>query len=157
MLRRNLSVTLLILCAAFLAPAMHAQAARTITIRILDSKTARPLVPSNFLVRVNHQQTIHADWVTQNENRTATVTLPADATVISIQATYDSAMQTFVNCDSMKDKQNPQAQWYPVSTILASGIVAPNGCSKMTETAKPGEFIFFVRKANFRERTQEDL
>jgi hypothetical protein len=124
---------------------------------MLDSKTASPLVPTNFLVRINHQQTIHANWVTQNENRTATVTVPADATVISIQATYDSAMQIFVNCDSMQDKQNPQAQWYPISAILASGVVAPNGCSKMIETAKPGEFIFFVRRANFRERTQEDF
>lgn len=157
MLRRNLSVPLLILCAAFLIPAVHAQTARTITIRMLDSKTARPIVPTNFLVRINHQQAIHANWVTQNENRTATVTLPADATVISIQATYDSAMQIFVNCDSMQDKQNPQAQWYPISTILASGVVAPNTCSKMIETAKPGEFIFFVRRANFHERTQEDF
>ncbi len=156
MLRRNLRVTLLILCAAFLVPAVHAQTARTITIRMLDSKTARPIVPTNFLVRINHQQTIHANWITQNENRTATLTVPADATVISIQATYDSAMQIFVSCDSIEDKQNPQAQWYPVSTILASGVVAPNGCSKMKETAQPGEFIFFVRRANFRERTQED-
>ena len=157
MLRRNLSVSLLILCSALLIPAVHAQTARTITIRMLDSKTASPLVPTNFLVRINHQKAIHADWVTQNENRSATLTVPADATVVSIQATYDSAMQIFVNCDSVVDKQNPQAQWYPISAILASGVVAPNGCSKMIETAKPGEFIFFVRRANFRERTQEDF
>jgi hypothetical protein len=150
-------VPLLILCAAFLAPALHTQTARTITIRILDSKTARPIAVTNFLARINHQKAIHADWVTQNENRSATLTVPADATVVSIQATYDSAMQIFVNCDSVVDKQNPQAQWYSVSTILTSGVVAPNGCSKMKETAQPGEFVIFVRKANFRERTQDDF
>jgi hypothetical protein len=157
MLHRNLRVPLLLLCAAFLIPAGHAQTAKTITIRILDSKTARPVAVTNFLVRINHEQTVHANWVTQNENRTATLTVPAEATVVSIQATYDSAMQIFVSCDSIQDKQNPQAQWYTVSTILTSGVVAPNGCSKMKETAKPGEFIVFVRKANFRERTHDDF
>jgi hypothetical protein len=156
MLRWNLSVPLFLLCAALLAPAGHAQTGKTIIIRILDSKTARPVAATNFLVRINHQKTIHADWVTQNENRTATLTVPADATVVSIQATYDSAMQIFVNCDSMQDMRNPQSQWYSVSTILTSGVVAPNGCGKMKETAQPGEFIFFVRRANFRERTQDD-
>jgi hypothetical protein len=157
MLRRNLRVPLLIVCAALLAPAGHAQTWKTITIRILDSKTARPVVPTNFLVRINHQQTIHANWVTLNENRTATLAVPADATVVTIQATYDSAMQVFFNCDAALDKENPQPHWYPVSTILASGVVAPNGCSKMKETAQPGEFIFFVRRASFRERTQDDF
>jgi len=144
------------LCAAFLAQTEHAQTGRTITIRILDSKTAHPVAVTNFLVRVNHQPAIHANWVTLNENRSAKLTVPADATVVSIQATYDSAMQIFVNCDSAQEKQNPQSQWYSVSTILTSGVVAPNGCSKMKETPQPGEFVFFVRKQNFRERTQDD-
>ncbi len=162
MFRLTLRVPLLMLCvaalcAAFLAQTEHAQTARTITIRILDSKTARPIAATNYLVRINHQPAVHADWVHQNEDRSATLTVPADATVVSIQATYDSAMQIFVNCDSVLDKQNPQDQWYSVSTILNSGVVAPNGCSKMKETAHPGEFIFFVRKANFRERTQDDF
>lgn len=157
MLRRNLCVPLLLVCAAFLAPAWNAQTAKTVTIRILDGKSARPVAVTNFLVRINHQPTIHADWVHQNEDRSATLTVPADAAVVTIQATYDSAMQIFVNCDSALDKGNPQPHWYPVSTILASGVVAPNGCSKMKETAQPGEFIFFVRRANFRERTQDDF
>ena len=114
----------------------------------MDSKTTRPIGVSNFLVRINHQQTIHANWVTQNEDHSAKLTVPADATVVSIQATFDSAMQIFVNCDIVQKKQDPQAQWYPVSKILTSGVVAPNGCSKMKETAQPGEFIFFVRKAS---------
>jgi hypothetical protein len=150
-------VHLLLLCASLLIPAAIAQSAKPITIRILDSKTARPVVPTNFLVRIDHQQTTHANWVTLNENRTATLTVPAGATVIAIQATYDSAMQIFVSCDTVTDKLNPQQHWYPVSTILTSGIVAPNGCSKMTETAQPGELVLFVRKANFRERTQDDF
>jgi hypothetical protein len=162
MQRPTQRVLLLMLCATALSLALFAQTGpaptgKTITIRVLDAKTAHPVIPTNFLVRINHQQTIHANWVTQNENRSATLTVPADATVVSIQVTYDSAMETFISCDSFKDKQDPQAQWYPVSKIFTSGIVAHNYCSKMIETAHPGEFIFFVRKANFRERTQEDF
>jgi hypothetical protein len=76
--------------------------------------------------------------------------------MVLIRATYDSAMVTYANCDSAKEKQNPVPHWYDVSTILTSGVVAPNGCSKMTETAKPGEFVFFVRKENWREKMQGD-
>ena len=144
------------LCAAFIAQTGHAQTGKTITIRILDGKTARPIAATSFLVRINHQQTVHADWVLQNEDRSGKLTVPGDAVVVSIRAAYDSSMQMYVNCDAAEEKQNPQEHWYSVSTILASGVVAPNGCSNMKETAQPGEFVFFVRKANFRERTQDD-
>ncbi len=135
---------------------MHAQNERTITIRILDARTARPIVTSNFLVQINHMETIHADWVQSAESGPGKLTLPANATVISIHATYDSAMRTYVNCDSVGKKEGPGEHWYAVSAILASGVVAPNGCSRMTETAKPGEFIFFVRKENWRETMNGD-
>ncbi len=157
MIQLVLRLSLLIVCAAFFAPAAQAQSARTITIRILDSKTTRPIGVSNFLVRINHQQTIHANWATQNEDHSAKLTVPADATVVSIQATFDSAMQVFVNCDIVQKKQDLPSQWYSVSKILTSGVVAPNGCSKMKETAQPGEFIFFVRRANCRDRSWDDF
>ena len=41
---------------------------------------------------------------------------------------------------------------YPVSTIVASGFVASNNCSKRTATAKPGELIIFVRPATWWEK-----
>ena len=160
MVRFTQRVLVLMVClaavrAAWLTPTEHAQTGKIITIRILDSKTARPIVPSNFLVRINHQPTLHGDWVRVNENGSGKLTLPGEADVVSIHATYDSSMQMYVNCDSIQEKQNPQEQWYAVSTILAAGVVAPNGCSKMTETARPGEFVFFVRKASWREQMRE--
>jgi hypothetical protein len=142
-------------CGTLLTPTERAQTGKTITIRILEGKTARPIAVSNFLVRINHQKTLHGDWVRLNENGSGKLTVPGDADVVSIHATYDSSMQMYVNCDSMQEKRNPQEQWYAVSTILASGVVAPNGCSRMTETAQPGEFVFFVRKQSWREQMRE--
>lgn len=150
-----LMLCLAAVCAAWLTPTEHAQTGKTITIRILDSKTARPIAVSNFLVRINHQQAFHGGWVRLNENGSGKFTVPGDAAVVSIHATYDSSMQMYVNCDSLLEKQNPQEHWYAVSAIFASGVVAPNGCSKMTETAQPGEFVFFVRKQTRREQTRE--
>ena len=41
---------------------------------------------------------------------------------------------------------------YPVSTIIASGLVASNSCSTRTATAKSGELIIFVRRATWWEK-----
>jgi hypothetical protein len=152
MLRRTYGVFLPLVCMAAFGVTSFAQTAKTITIRMFDSKTARPIANTTFMVRINHQQTVHVDWVRQNDDGLATFTVPVGADVVSIHATYDQSTEIFVNCDSAREKQNPAEHWYSVSTILASGIVAPNGCSKMTETAQPGEFVFFVRKLNLLEQ-----
>ena len=45
-----------------------------------------------------------------------------------------------------------------VSGIVESGVVAPNGCAgkkipdRLQVVAKPGEFVFFVRKLNAKEQ-----
>ena len=90
-----------------------------------------------------------------SDDGTEKLTLPANATVVSIHATYDSTMELYVNCDGAEAKQNPVEHWYEVSAIANSGVVAPNGCSKMTESAQPGEFVFFVRKQNWREQMRD--
>lgn len=50
------------------------------------------------------------------------------------QKLYDSKTRTYGN-----------EHLYPVSTIVASGLVANNDCGKRTATGKPGELIVFVR------------
>lgn len=138
------------------------QKEKTITIRILDSKTGKPVEPTNYLVRVDHEQTIHANWVAQNEDGTGTLTVPNEALVFSLQATYDSATNIYVNCDSVIAKTNSAEHWYSVSEILTSGVVASNGCRKPKDAAKlrfvaqPGEFVFFVRELSAREQLRDD-
>jgi hypothetical protein len=159
---------------AALCGSMYAQAAKTITIRMLDGKTGKLIESSNFLVRIDHQQTLHADWVVQNEDGTGTLTLPKKALLLAIQGTYDSSEKIYVNCDTAAQKENPVEHWYTVSEILTTGIIAPNECGKpiftakpkpgakskseaqQTPVAKPGEFVFFVRKRNMREDMRED-
>jgi hypothetical protein len=130
---------------------------------MLDGKTGKLIVASNYLVRVNHDQTIHANWVAQNEDGSGKLTLPQTAALLTIQGTYDSAEEIYFNCDAAGEKDKISAHWYDLATILATGIAAPDGCVKPREAAKlkiaakPSEFIFFVRKKNMFEQVQEDL
>jgi hypothetical protein len=135
---------------------VSAQTARTITIRMLDSRTGHLIESSNFLIRADRKETLHADWVKENDDGSATLTLPSGVALVSTQATYDSSLNIYINCDSVKDKQPNAEHWYDVAQILSSGIVAPNGCSKKIATAKPGEFVFFVRKRNWKEELEQD-
>ncbi len=41
---------------------------------------------------------------------------------------------------------------YPVSTIVASGLVASNNCGRRTAAAKPGELVIFVRHPTWWEK-----
>lgn len=157
---------LILFCIAALCGAMPAQTDRAITVRMVDSRSGLLIATNSFLVRMNHLEAVHGDWVRQNEDGTGNLTLPADATVISIHATYESATQVYVNCDTNKDRgssdhaANPD-RWYEVATILTSGIVAPNDCvgkkvpEKLQVVAKPGEFVFFVRPMNSLERFKD--
>ena len=174
MLRQMHRAFTLLVCMAAFCGLLCAQTGKTITVRMLDGKTGKLITASNFLVRVDHEPTVHADWVVQNEDGTGKLTLPQSASVFSIQATYESAMLIYVNCDWASEKTNPIGRWYSIAEILTSGVAAPNGCikpaeanklkiltklkpiAKPTPVVKPGEFVFFVRKQNWREQMQED-
>jgi len=155
MVRRTLGVLTLLLCAAVLCGSQPAPTEKTITIRLLDSRTGHLIATAHFLIRINHEQTEHGNWVRENDDGTGNLTVPQNASVLSAQAKYALGTELYVNCDSAKDKDFPVARWYAVSDILTSGVAAPNGCSKRTALAKPGEFVFFVRKQNWREQTQD--
>lgn len=148
--------------AAFSYPAL-AQKQRIITVRMVDTRNGVLIATTNYLVRINHQETEHGDWITKNEDGTGKFILPADADILSIHATYESATLTYVNCDADKDHGSADHaatpdHWYPVAEILSTGVVAPNQCvgkkirEKLQVVAKPGEFVFFVRPLNSREQ-----
>jgi len=140
-----------LLFAAVLSAGLHAQAANTIQIRLLDGKTGLPVKASNYLVRIDHHDTAHSEWVKMNDDGTVIVTLPSDAHEIAVKATYDMSTETYINCEVSKESDKQRDIWYPISQVLQSGVVAPNECSQTHYTAKPGEFVFFVRKLNWRE------
>jgi hypothetical protein len=161
-----LAISTLDLSRLELSGSAHAQTAASITVRMLDSKTGHLIATSNFLVRVNHLQEQHGDWIKQNEDGTGNLTLPANSEVISVHATYDSATHVYANCDADKDHGSADHaaaldRWYPVAQILSAGVVAPNECvgkkvpERLQVVAKPGEFVFFVRPLNAREVFRE--
>jgi hypothetical protein len=152
---------------AVASSSLIAQTSNTITLRMLEAKSGRLIATSHYLIRADHDKTLHADWVEQNENGTGKLRLWSYIRDISVQATYDNAMEVFINCDTATQKGVSFDHWYSVSTILATGIVAPNGCAKPSSpskkkaatdilpVAKPGEFIFFVRKQNRLEQAED--
>ncbi len=140
---------------------VSAQAGRTITVRIVESKTGERITPSGLLVRVNHEMTEHNEWVHENEDGTLDVTLPSAASTFLFRATYDSSTAIYVNCDGMKRYEGPSPRWYSVAQVLTEGIVAQNGCvnqareDKIKATAAPGEIVMYVRKPNWREESKD--
>ncbi len=138
-------------CVVAVSTSLHAQTDNTIHIRLLDGKTGLPVTASNFLVRVDHRDTVHNEWVQIKDDGSVIVALPDGAKEISLKATYDMGMETFVNCDAAKENDRERDIWYAVPLIVKTGVVAPNECSKTQFKAKPGEFTFFVRKRGWRD------
>ena len=139
-------------CMTAFSVSLHAQTVNSITIRLLDGKTGLPVKASNFLPKVDRQGSEHVEWVNLNEDGTVIVTVPADAKEFSVKATYNESIDTYINCDAAKENDRERDIWYPISDILTSGVVAPNECSTTEYTAKPGEFVFFVRKRDWRDK-----
>ena len=142
-------------CATAFCASLHAQTDSVIHIRLLDGKTGLPVEASNFLVRINRHETVRNELVRMNDDGSVVVTVPAGAQEIAIKPTYDLAMETYINCDAARETGKERDIWYSISTILQTGVVAPNECSETHYTAKPGEFIFFVRKRSWRDAPQD--
>lgn len=161
MLHRTSRALVLVLWTAALCGYAHAQTAKTITLRLLDGKTGRLVSSTGILVRANHLPTDHGDWTKQNDDGTAELKVPGDVSTLLIHATYENSTEYFINCDGPKQMDTPAELWYAISDIMAKGVVAPDGCvkpkaaEKLNVTAKPGEFVLFVRKLNWRELSQE--
>ena len=138
---------------------IHAEPTKTILLKVYDGKSGKPIVPTGYQVRVDHQTAQHPDWVKQNDDGTAELTVPADTSVVSLHLAYDDSMEIYVNCDAEKNQFGDV--WYMVPEIMKKGFVAANGCghSKANEkyktTAGPGELILFVRERNWKERAKD--
>jgi len=140
---------------------LYAQSGSPVTLRLLDGKTGKLITATGVFVRANHQPEDHGDWTKTNEDGTIALSVPKDASVILVHATYENSTVYYINCDGPKAMSTPAELWYSVSDILTKGVVAANGCvrpkdaDKLQVVAKPGEFVLFVRQLNWRERTQE--
>jgi hypothetical protein len=159
MSRRSLGILLGIACACVVS-VLPAQDGKVITLRILDGRTGKAVIPSNVQVLFNHQTEAHGNWVDQKDDGTVEVKLPADAKAIAVRSTYENSIEYYINCDVARQKDTEAITWYPVADVVASGLAIPNDClaqkaaDKVKVTAKPGEFVIFVRKRGWREQLE---
>lgn len=159
MARRTIR-TLLLVWLIMLGAVLHAEGpTKTIIIRVFDGKSGKPVVPTGFQVRVDHQIMLHPDWVKTNDDGTAELTIPADTHEVALHLAYNDSMDIYVNCD--KDKNAFGDVWYLIPQIMSKGMVMENGCGKpkanekYKTTAMPGELILFVRQRNWKESATE--
>ncbi len=139
-------------CIIAIGASLHAQTGKTITVELRDGKTGLAVTPSNLLLRVDHHDTIHSEWVKINDNNTMTISVPDDAKEISLQATYGDGLDTYINCDVAKPSDKERLVWYAIDVIMKTGVVTSNECSKTEYPAKAGAFVFFVRKRSALDR-----
>jgi hypothetical protein len=151
--------SLLLVCLFAICGALHAQNTKFITLKVFDGKTGHPVMATGFQVRADHLKEIHVDWVKQNDDGSAELTIPSDVHEVSIRFAYDNSMDTYVNCDAQKNTFGEV--WYLVPQIMSEGMVMANGCGhtkvndKYKTTALPGELILFVREKNWFERGKD--
>jgi hypothetical protein len=140
---------------------LGAQSERTITVRMLDSKTGQPITTSEIEVRMrvpvisNQAKGIPPVYVRPNKDGVGTATFPIAASDIRVYASYGKANWSYVDCDSIQDRGSTQEHWYSISEIVSTGIAPHNFCSKRRIAVKPGEFVFFVRPMTFSEKMHE--
>jgi hypothetical protein len=143
--------SLILALAAGLAGPIAAQSGPTIAIRVYNYKTGKQIVPSNFVINLDHSDEVQNQSLKIDEDGVGRVVVPANASVISIQATYDDSTLFYSGCDADKNA-SAKRRWYSVAEIMKTGVVAPNKCDKgkyegkVHVTVAPGEFVFFVTK-----------
>ncbi len=152
---------ILLACALALVPSLCAQTApdaapATITIRMYGGRSGRQVIPNNFLIRFDHQDEIHNEHLRIDDEGTAKILVPAGATFLSVQGTFDNSTEIFLNCDTGKERDDHRLHWYPIATILSTGIIAPNECyngkyERPRLEVKPGEFVFYIYQRNWRD------
>lgn len=129
-----------------------------ITIRMFDARTARPIMPSNLLVRLDHNDDIRSQTLHIDDQGVGTVTVPSSAAFLSVQGTFNDGMEIFINCDAGMERNSSALHWYAIADILSTGVIAPNECYKgkyernPRVPLRPGEFDFFVRKTSMKDQ-----
>lgn len=135
----------------------------TIHVRVLDGRTGKNLSGMNLAFVDYHTDpdgSTHADL---NGRMTVRTSVDGDSYTANPGAhgvlvfNWLDKDGVWIPCTRQKlydsDTRTYGSEYlYPVSTIVASGLVANNNCSRRTATAKPGELIIFVRPATWWEK-----
>jgi hypothetical protein len=128
----------------------------TIHVRILDGRTGKNLSGMHLAFvdySADRDGTTHADL---NGRTTVTTSPDGDSYIASPNAhgvlVFGGAGNDgdWTPCSRQKFYDNETRTYgneylYSVSTVVVSGLVAKNSCSKETAAAKPGELVIFIR------------
>jgi hypothetical protein len=121
---------------------------RTIAIRMLSSKTGKPITSTEL--QIFHSPLVGSSgiWIKPDTTGEFHFSAPASLTDMRVYAVYGKASWSYIGCDIHKGN----VPTYAISQILRDGVVAANYCSRKKATAVPGEFVFFVREMTFLEK-----
>jgi len=164
-MKKSISYALLMVAMFAVCGVLHGQAPRTFTVKVFDGRTGAKIVPNNVEVQINRRKSSRVEWVKMNDDGTAQVTLPAEATAVAVRVSYNDSMDYYVNCDASNQKDPSTQSWYPLADILSAGVAMPNDCVKAKAkpkdiervkiAAQPGELVVFVRKETLRDRLSD--
>jgi hypothetical protein len=164
-----------ILLACFaLAPASRAQddddrpekavpGPRTITVRVIDADTGKPLSHAKIAIWVDPEMKLghdtddfkisplHRHVLNAGDDGEALFNVPADVMMFNAHAATGPPIWNYLSCDAVKLKKTDKDPEYRFEDVFATGIAAPNFCNTRTATTKPKEFVFFVRSLSFKQ------
>lgn len=134
----------------------------TIRIRVLDGRTGKNLSGMNLAFVDYHNDRDGSTDADLNGRKIVETSADGDSYIANPNAhgvlVFDGlGSGVWVPCTRQKLYDSDTRTYgsehlYPVSTIVASGLVAKNDCSRRTATAKPSELIIFVRPATWWEK-----
>jgi hypothetical protein len=113
-------------------------AAQTITIRMINAKSGKPI--DGKFVHAEFQGASGNAVITVDKHGIGHLALPPGATAISLIAAHkkDTIVPAYTVC-------GPFGEFLPIQDILDHGFVPDNACSTgLKLTAAPGELIYFI-------------
>ena len=117
-------------------------APRTITIRLLDGRTGKPIITDEAEVWIDKDQS-HVLTVHAALDGIATVQVPSGVTEVYVTARQDG---WYLNhCEVTKEKP---VSSFSMEQITKDGVVSANRCSRKTAVARPGELTMFLHYQN---------
>lgn len=119
--------------------------AQTITIRLLDAKSGKPMKNEN--VTVKWDKDFKSSEVSVNDVGTGTVQIPNDAKEFVMLAGPRKGDEpnrvAYINCNG----QSPSV--FSVADVMNHGIVPKNICGHANVVSHPDEIVFWARRRPF--------
>jgi hypothetical protein len=116
--------------------------AQTITVRMLNGKTGKPLSNKNVTLRWSPHFDPPGSVVNSGKDGVATAEVPLGAKMFWVmggpKVGNDPNRIPYINCNA------PMEMTLQVEQVLKNGYVPGNTCSKKSAVSRPGEIVFWA-------------